>query len=492
MSPGRTTRRSFVLASLILAMFMAAIEGTIVATAVPSIAASLGGFELFSWVFSIFLLTQAVTTPVFGKLADLYGRKPVFIVGVLIFLVGSVLCGFAASMPMLIAFRFVQGLGAGAVNPIVTTLAGDLYDMRERARVQGYLSAVWGVSAVVGPLAGGLIVQYAHWAWIFWLNVPFGMLSILGVWLFLHESPEEKLRRVDVIGALLFTVGVGALMLLLTQASSWGTGPLVALGAVALAALAAFFAWERRTPEPLIDLAMWRDRLMSMANLATLTSGVMMIGLITYLPTYVQGVMGGSPLVAGFTLTAMSIGWPISSVVSGRLMVSLGVRPTALIGGVLGLLSGLLFLFLSPERGALYAALASLFMGFGMGFLSTTFIVAIQNSVPWERRGVATATNMFMRILGNAFGAALLGGVLNLSLTRHLAQRGGADSALGDLTLDRMQVLLDPGAGADPALLDALRNSLASGLHAVYIGLFAFTALTLVVTLLLPKRRSVP
>ncbi len=486
-SARRTTRRSFVLAALIVAMFMAAIEGTIVATAVPSIAAGLGGFELFSWVFSIFLLTQAVTTPLFGKLADLYGRKPVFMVGVVIFLIGSVLCGFATSMPMLIAFRFVQGLGAGAVNPIVTTLAGDLYDMRERARVQGYLSAVWGVSAVVGPLAGGVIVQYAHWAWIFWLNVPFGLVSLLGVWLFLHESPEARSRRVDVVGALLFTVGIGSLMLLLTQASSWAAGPLLGLGALALAALAAFFVWEQRTPEPLIDLGMWRDRLMSMANLATLTSGVMMIGLITYLPTYVQGVMGGSPLVAGFTLTAMSLGWPISSVVSGRLLVSLGARRTALIGGVLGLVSGILFLFLSPGLGPVYAAVASLFMGFGMGFLSTTFIVAIQNSVPWERRGVATATNMFMRILGNAFGAALLGGVLNLSLTRHFAQHSGADAALGELSLDRMQVLLDPGAGADPALLDALRDGLASGLHTVYVGLFAFTLLTLVVTLLLPK-----
>lgn len=469
-------------------MFMAAIEGTIVATAVPSIAASLGGFELFSWVFTIFLLTQAVATPVFGKLADLYGRKPVFFVGVMIFLVGSVLCGFATSMPMLIAFRFVQGLGAGAVNPIVTTLAGDLYDLRERAKVQGYLSAVWGVSSVVGPLAGGVIVQYAHWGWIFWLNVPFGLLSVAGVWWFLHETPNTRSRHVDGVGALLFTVGIGALMLLLTQSSTWPVEALAGLGAVAAVALTAFFRFERRVPEPMIDLSMWRDRLIAMANLATLTSGIMMIGLITYLPTYVQGVMGGSPLVAGFTLTAMSIGWPIASVVSGRLLIALGSRVTALVGGCLGLLSGVLFLFLAPESGPVYAAIASLFMGFGMGFLSTTFIVAIQNSVPWERRGVATATNMFMRILGNAFGAALLGGVLNLSLTRSFAARAASGEAFGDLSLDRMQVLLDPATTTDPALLDALRNSLAGGLHAVYIGLFVFTLVTLVVTLLLPRR----
>ncbi len=488
MSQHRTTRRPFVLTALVLAMFMSAIEGTIVATAVPSIAANLGGFGLFSWVFSIFLLTQAVTTPIFGKLADLYGRKPVFVVGVVIFLIGSVLCGFATSMPMLIAFRFVQGLGAGAIGPMVTTLAGDLYDLRERARVQGYLSAVWGVSAVAGPLVGGVIVQYAHWSWIFWLNLPFGVLAIVGVTLFLHETVETRKRSVDVVGASLFMAGMSALMLLLTQAGQWSLAPMLLLGAVALASLALFFTWERRVDEPLIDLALWRDALIARANLATFTSGVMMIGLITYLPTYVQGVMGGSPLVAGFTLTTMSIGWPISSVICGRLLVSLGPRATAQIGGVLGAISGLAFLFLDPERGPAYAAAGSLFMGGGMGFLATTFIVAIQEKVSWSQRGAATATNMFMRILGNAVGAALLGGVLNLSLTRTLASHGGASGPLGDLSLDRMQSLLAPdAANIDPALLDALRSSLAAGLHDVYIGVFAFALVTLVVAWMVPN-----
>jgi EmrB/QacA subfamily drug resistance transporter len=478
-------------------MFMAAIEGTIVATAMPSIAASLGGFAAYAWVFSSFLLMQAITTPVFGKLSDLYGRKPVFLGGGAVFLLGSVLCGLAPSMGALIGFRFVQGLGAGAMYPTITTLAGDLYALEERARVQGYLSSVWGVSAVVGPLVGGLIVQYAHWSWIFWLNVPFGLLAMLGVGLYLHEQLEARERRVDGLGAALFLVGVSALMLLLTQAGTWSPPPLFALGALAALGLGFFVVWERRAPEPMLDLAQWRDGLIGIANVASLTSGVMMIGLITYLPTYVQGVMGRSPLVAGFTLTSMSIGWPICSVLAGRLLVPLGPRATARIGGALGLLSGLLFVFLAPANGPVYAALASLLLGSGMGFLATTFIVAVQSVVPWAGRGVATATVSFMRSLGNALGAALLGGVLNLVMLRRLA--GGP--LAGRVSLDQVQGLLDsagaaPGAtaapsagaaGLDAALLDGVRAVLASGLHAVFLGVLLFTVITFALTLVMPR-----
>ncbi len=484
---GRTTRRPWVLAALVLAMFMAAIEGTIVATAMPSIAASLGGFALYSWVFSAFLLMQAISTPMFGKLADLYGRKPVFVGGVLLFLVGSILCGLAPSMVTLVVFRAIQGLGAGAAYPTVTTLAGDLYALRERARVQGYLSSVWGVSAVIGPLAGGLIVQVAHWSWIFWLNVPFGVFAILGVVLFLHEDVQTRRHHIDGLGAGLFLVSISALMLVLTEAGQWGVPRLVVLSCVSALGLAAFLWHERRAPEPMIDLAQWRDRLIATSNLATLTSGVMMIGLITYLPTYVQGIMGQSPLVAGFTLTSMSIGWPIASVLAGRLLVPLGARATARIGGAAGLLAGALFVLMRPSFGPLWASVSSLLMGVGMGFLSTTFIVAIQSSVGWDRRGVATATNLFMRILGNAMGAALLGGTLNLGLRHSFAQRGLAGSA----SLDSVQSLLERGtsaAGGGPAM-DALRSSLAFGLHRVYLVVFLFTVATAALTLLLPRPR---
>ena len=228
------------LAALVVAMFLAAIEGTIVATAMPSIAARLGGFSLYSWVFSSYLLMQAVTTPIFGKLADLYGRKPVFIAGVTIFLLGAVLCALSTSMGMLVAFRFIQGIGAGAVLPMSTTLAGDLYSLQERGRIQGYLSSVWGISSILGPLAGGLIVQNIAWQWIFWLNIPFGVISLILIVLFLHESVEQRKRSVDFTGAALLLTGLSALMLALTQAQDWGARSSLVLAAFAVAILFLF------------------------------------------------------------------------------------------------------------------------------------------------------------------------------------------------------------------------------------------------------------
>ncbi|HVG45878.1 MAG TPA: MFS transporter, partial [Longimicrobium sp.] len=222
MTQARTTHRPLVLVAMVLGAFMGAIEATIVATALPSIAAEIGGFSLYSWVFSSFLLMQAVSIPIFGKVSDLLGRKPAFITGVVIFLLGSVLCGLAPSMGWLVAFRFVQGLGAGAVQPIIVTLAGDLYPLEERGRVQGYLSGVWGFSSIAGPLAGGVIVHQFGWPWIFWMNVPFGVIAVVLIALYLHEDVGAEERSIDYPGAVFLLAALGPLMLALTQGSSWG------------------------------------------------------------------------------------------------------------------------------------------------------------------------------------------------------------------------------------------------------------------------------
>jgi len=475
-----------VLTALILAMFMGAIEATIVATAMPQIAGTLGGFSLYSWVFSSYLLMQAVTIPVFGKLADLLGRKPVFIAGTVVFLLGSVLCGFATTMPLLVAFRFLQGIGAGAVQPITATLAGDLYTLEERGRVQGYLSSVWGISAIVGPLAGGLIVQHAGWPWIFWLNVPFGVLTIALVALFLHENVAHERRSVDYAGAGLLFVGVSSLMLALTQGAEWGTGPLAALVAVFGVAFLLFLFQERRAPDPIMHLEIWGNRTIALANVATLTAGIAMIGLISFLPAYVQGVQGGSALAAGFALSAMTVGWPLASVVAGRLFVRLGVRRLARAGGVAVML-GALMVALLADRGPAEVGVGSFVTGVGLGLLSTTFIVAIQTRVAWTQRGVATASNMLMRILGNALGAAIFGGVLNLRLRAFLAERGLERR----ISLDSVQGLLGEGAPRAGAVLSGpaarvLREGLSTSLHLVFWGVVLSAAATLVVSWLVP------
>jgi len=469
-------------------MFMAAIEGTIVATAMPNIAGSLGNFALYSWVFSAYLLMQAVTTPMFGKLSDLYGRKPVFVIGVLVFLAGSVACGLAPSMEWLIVFRLVQGIGAGAVQPTVSTLAGDLFAFEERARVQGWLSSVWGLSAILGPLAGGLIVENFHWAWIFWINVPFGLVSILVVMLFLHEEIEKRRRSVDYAGLSLFLVGISSLIVLLTQVAALSWPARLGLLAAAVVFLALFWRQEGRAPEPMMPLSLWRDRLVRAANIASMGAGMVMIAVITYVPTYAQGVLGTSALVAGFTLTTMSIGWPIASVAAGKLMVSRGTRFTARAGGLALFTGSAMFTLLNAFPYALYAAASSLMVGVGMGLLMTTFLVAVQTRVDWAQRGAATATNLLMRFLGNALGAALLGGVINASLMNFLRRTGLVEQ----VALDDVTRLLGEGATFDAELAALVSAGLSDALGLAFLVMAGLGFVTLLVTFTVPelKRES--
>ena len=275
------TNHKLVLISIILAMFIAAIEGTIVATAIPSIVADLGGFSLFSWVFSSFLLAQAVTIPIYGKLADLYGRKPIFTFGILVFLTGSVLCGFAKTMNMLILFRLIQGLGAGAVQPIATTIVGDIFTMTERARIQGYISSVWGISSILGPGLGALFVQYISWSWIFWVNIPIGVFAICGIWFFMGETVHKQEHTIDYIGSALIFISISALMVVFIQAGTvwaWSSAPVLLLSGVCLVGIYLFIRQEKRAAEPIMPLEIWKDSLIVVSNLATLTTGVVLIG----------------------------------------------------------------------------------------------------------------------------------------------------------------------------------------------------------------------
>jgi len=468
-----TLRRPLILAAIMSAMFMIAIEATIVSTAMPQIAAELGDLHLYSWVFSSFLLAQTATTIVFGKLSDLYGRKPILLIGIAIFLVGSLLCGVATSMPVLIGYRLLQGIGAGSIQPIILTLVGDLYPGRERGRIQGYLSSVWGISSVLGPLAGGLIVQHLNWAWVFWINVPLGLAAAALFVRYLHENVARTSRKVDVAGAALFAAAVASLLLALTE---FGTSGLLALaGALACVICSVLFVLqERRAADPMLAIKLWSRRPIATANAATLLAGMALIGLTAFLPMYVQGVLGRSALVAGFTLTAMSFGWPVGAMIAARdLFQRYGLRGTLLIGGALLPAGSAAMLFLQPGVPPLVAGVGSLVMGLGMGFLSTASLVLIQGSVGWEERGSATASNVFARNLGSTFGATVLGGVLNASLVH-----GGTSVGFGDIR----QLLDHPGqALADPVVQSALGQSLHVTFWAMFlITLFAFAAAALV------------
>lgn len=482
------------LTSIVFAMFMVAINALIVATAMPSIVGDLGGFALFSWVFSSFLLIQAVTVPIYGKLADLFGRKPVFTFGIVVFIIGSILCGFAESMVMLIIFRFIQGFGAGAVLPIAQTMVGDMYTLEERAKIQGYLASVWGISSVLGPLLGGLFVEFFHWSWVFWINVPLGIIALIGVLTFFKEDIEKKKRTIDYAGSALLLISVSSLMVVLIQGGvtwAWTSLPILSLLAVFAVGFTVFIYQQQRTEEPLMPLDIWKDKLITLANIGALTTGVVLIGVSTFLPAYVQGVMEKSPTVAGFTLTFMSIGWPIAATLAGRFVISIGFRYTALLGGVALMIGSIFFLLLDPTKGPVWAGAGSFFIGLGMGFTTTTFIVSIQSSVEWQRRGVATSSNAFMRLLGGTIGAALLGGILNSRMIQYLDQHG-KDMDMPDLDINFTNVLLDIETTQQlaPEVVQVLQSGLTLSLNLVYWAVFLFAVISLVIVFFYPNAKK--
>ncbi|MBC7290728.1 MAG: MFS transporter [Actinotalea sp.] len=393
-----------------------AIDATILATAVPTIVADLGGFASFPWLFSIYLLTQAVSVPLYSKLADTVGRKPVVLLGIGLFALGSLLCAVAWSMPALIAFRALQGLGAGAVQPMAVTIAGDIYSVAERAKVQGYIASVWGASAVVGPTLGGAFAQFLTWHWIFLVNLP---LCLAAAWLlvrFLHEDVQRRSHRMDWAGGLLLTGSMSLLILALLEGGhSWAWSSPQSLGAFGLGAamLVAFVLVERRAGEPVLPLWVLRRRLLLTTALIGLGVGVVLMGVTTYVPTYLEALLGVTPLVSGLALAALTIGWPIAATLSGRVYLRIGFRATVLIGiGILVTAASALAVT-SRTASVLVVALCCFAMGLGLGLIASPSLIAAQSSVDWGERGVVTGANMFARAIGSAVGVALLGALVN-------------------------------------------------------------------------------
>jgi len=464
-----------------MAIVLTATEGSIVATAMPTIVADLGGFHLFSWAFAAFLLTQAVSIPIYGRLADLYGRKPVFFAGTGLFLAASLLCGLASGMATFIVFRALQGAGAGAIQPIATTIVGDIYTPAERARVQGYLSGVFGIAAIFGPPLGAFLVEHASWSFIFWINLPIGVASFAMLSLFLPERHQARRHRIDYAGSALLTLSAGALMLVLIEAQSLGRATIIIITAVGVFALIALVANEKRTVEPIFPAAVWRNRVIALGNLGGFTNGALIMATSGYLPTYVQGAMGGSVLAAGLVLGASSISWAFASFAAGRLMVRTSYRLVAVIGGLSLVAGSLLLATLEPGRGLAWAAAGSFVIGIGMGFCNTAFVVSIQASVGWSERGVATSSYMFMRIVGQSAGAAVFGAVLNFGLSRHAPEAG-----------DLVNRLLDPALrhSLNSHELTQLGQAIASSLHLVYVIAGLAAVITLALACALPAALS--
>lgn len=413
---GFRSDRGPILISLMVTTGLVAIDATVLATAVPTIVKDLGGFSLFPWLFSIYLLAQAVTTPIYAKLSDVFGRKPIILFGIALFLLGSILCGLAWSMPALIAFRAVQGLGAGAVQPTSITIVGDIYTVAERARTQGYLASVWGVASVVGPTLGGLFSQFGIWRVVFFINIPFCIVAGAMLIRFFREQVERRPHRVDYLGAVLLTASLSLIILaVLEGGQAWAWDSPISIGAFAVGGimLAAFFFVEKRAPEPILPLWVFTRRLLLTTTLVGFGIGAILIGLTSYVPTFLEGSLGVAPLVAGLALAALTIGWPISASFSGRFYLRIGFRNTALIGIGVVLMGAILLAAFARTPSIAVVAISCFVVGIGMGLTAVPSLIAAQSSVGWDERGVVTGANLFARSVGSAVGVAIFGAIAN-------------------------------------------------------------------------------
>ena len=469
-SVGLRSERGPILLSVMLSVGLIAIDATILATAVPSIVNDLGGFAQFPWLFSIYLLAQAVSVPIFAKFTDLMGRKPIMLVGIGLFVLGSIFCGIAWSMPALIAFRALQGLGAGAVQPTAMTIIGDIYSVAERARVQGYVASVWALSSVVGPTLGGLFVDFLNWRWIFFVNVPLGALAAW--WLFrrFHEKVVRKQHRIDVGGSALLGVGSSLIILGLLEGGilwQWSSVLSITILTVGVLLMILFGVVERRAAEPILPSWLFRSRLLNSTNLAALGVGVLLIGLTSFIPLYAQGVLHTTALVAGFALAALTLGWPLAASMAGRIYLKIGFRRTALIGSVVIMIGSALLTLLSSHSSVWQVAATCFVIGMGLGLVASPTLIAAQAAVDWDRRGVVTGTFVFSRSMGSALGIAVFGAIANASLSRRIG--GHISSTASGI----------PAGILEPAL------------HKVFLAA-AVTALLLAAAVLIMPSRSVP
>ncbi|WP_419873226.1 MDR family MFS transporter [Candidatus Pristimantibacillus sp. PTI5] len=411
--------RKKVTIALFVATFLAAIEGTIVSTAMPSITGELHGVQQYSWIISIYLLATVITTPVYGKLSDLFGRKTMFIIGALIFLAGSMLSGIAQTMDQLIWFRALQGLGAGALTTIPYTIIGDLYSFEQRAKVQGWMSSIWGIAGISGPLFGGLLVDYISWRAIFYMNLPFGIAAIYLLSSSLKEALEKKKRHIDYPGIITFTIAMFCFlyaMTLIRDEGGNGTSPFMRI-AVLLAISVLFFIFfariERRSPEPIIPFQLFRNRIISMANLDSFLLCVINVVVIFYLPLWIQGVYGKTATYSGLVMIPLSVAWPLGSILAGNWISKIGLRFISVTGACFLLASSIGFSFMTADTSIVLFIVYTFLAGLSFGLSLTSLTVAVSSAVGWELRGSAVASNNFIRTLGQTIGITIFGLLLH-------------------------------------------------------------------------------
>ncbi|MBI5649027.1 MAG: MFS transporter [Chloroflexi bacterium] len=482
-----TGRRLYVITfAVMLSLFLASIESTVVATAMPTIVAQLGGFTIYAWVFSAYMLASTTAVPVFGKLSDIYGRRAIYLIAMAIFLIGSILCGIASSMEQLVFYRAIQGLGAGGLMPLAFTIIGDIFSFEQRAKMQGWFSGVWGVSSIIGPLLGGFLVNSVGWHWIFLINIPPGLLAaglMLVAWRDVNPRHEGK---VDYIGAALLTAGVIALLLAMMQLNARQAGIPIAfwiLLATAFVLLGALLFVEQRAANPILPIPLFRERLFATATGHGFLSGFAVFGAVSFIPLFVESVLGTDATVAGATLTPMMLGWVSGSVVSSRLLLKFSPRALALIGMSALVCGAALMTLLTENTSQLYILICVALMGIGMGLSVPPFLIAVQSSVPRQSLGAATATVQFSRSIGGTIGVSVLGVILAIQFASAMTGAGLDPDTVS------LSALLDADSNASAAQLGPVRAAIAVAVQSVFVATFIVAIGAWIVTTFAPRGR---
>ncbi len=493
-------RRWAVTIGVMTGMFIAALEATVVGTAMPTVIASLGGLNHYSWVFSAYIVTSTVTVPVWGKLSDLYGRRVLYIIGIAVFLLGTLLSGFSTSMDQLIAFRAIQGLGAGALVPLGLTIIGDIFTLEERSKMQAYFSGVWGLSSVIGPIIGGFITDQISWRWVFFINLPIGIAAAIIIGISLKEPKLTEKPKIDYLGASVLMLAISLLMLALVEGGASLTTLLttenLALIFGSTALLILFYFVEKRAPDPIIPFELFKNKTISVSVIAGFLAGVAMFGAISFVPLFAQGALGMTATQAGSLLTPLMLSWVSMSVIGGRLLLKVGYRAISIAGFVVlsfGFSALTVFERTSPKY-LLYFDLAMI--GAGLGLTMLTLLIAVQQAVDRSKLGVVTSLTQFSRAIGGAFGVAVMGAFLTAGLASQLsaaAERGeNLTSEQAAAFASNPNALIDPVAqtALPPATLEVLRNSMAHSINRVFLVGTILSICAFFAVLFLPKKNE--
>ncbi|WP_028549118.1 MDR family MFS transporter [Paenibacillus sp. UNC451MF] len=488
-----TRNSKWITTGLLTGLILSSLDQTILATAMPTITKQLGDMSLYSWVFSVYMLASTTMMPIYGKLADLFGRKRIFLCGLLLFLIGSLLCGYAISMPELIIFRGIQGLGAGVLMPISFTIIADIYPPEQRVKFMGLFSTMFAASSICGPAIGGMLVNW-NWSWIFFINLPFGLAAFLMLAFALKEKRSNAAKQsIDWLGAITFTGAVVSLLLALVMGGNsyaWNSGPILGLFLIGTLFLITFIWAEARAQEPLIPLQLFKIRTISCSHIAGFFISAALFGAIAYIPLFVQGVIGVSASVTGYTLVPLMLATVVTTMGSRRWMMIVSYRVILVSSLILTLIGFLLFSQMNMETSTIQIVIYMLITGLGLGAIFPTLGTAAQHAVGWNQRGVATSSNQFFRSIGGTFGVSVMGGILARGITNRMGQENSVMSEqLQSFSDPEILLNQDIRATMPDAVLLELQRAFSGALHDIFLLAALFVVVSLLASLAIGNAR---